>query len=202
MKSSLIRWWTWLLLAAGVLWLTGCAGVHTLDNTVQSFGQLPDFSSPATYRFERLPSQEHIGQAQIEAVADPVLYQAGFRRDDTNPRYSVSVDASVVRVLSPWADPWWNGWGWGYGPGRPFGRPFAPYGMWPGPGPDFPWFRREVSVVIRDLQLNRVVYETHAVNDGPWHNDANVLPAMFQAAMQGFPVPPPGPRVVSIQMAG
>jgi hypothetical protein len=27
-----------------------------------------------------------------------------------------------------------------------------------------------------------------------------VLPAMFQAALQGFPAPPPGPRVVNIQM--
>jgi hypothetical protein len=195
MKSSWIRWCGWLV-AASALWLSGCATTFTLDNTVQSFGQMADFAAPATYRFERLPSQEHVGQAQLEALADPILYQAGFRRDDANPRYSVTVNASIARVLSPWADPWWNGWGWGYG----YGRHFASYGMWS--GMDFPWFHREVSVVIRDLSSNRVVYETRAFNDGPWHNDASVLPAMFQAAMEGFPVPPPGPRVVNIQMAG
>ena len=195
MKSSWFRWWAWLP-AACALWLSGCASTYTLDNRVQSFSQLADFSTPAAYRFERLPSQEHVNQAQLEALVDPVLYQAGFRRDDANPRYSVSVSASIVRVLSPWADPWWNGGGWGYGYGRHYGF----YGMWS--GMDYPWYHRTVAVIIRELSSNRVVYETRAMNDGPWSDHANVLTAMFQAAMQGFPVPPPGPRVVNIQIAG
>jgi hypothetical protein len=194
MKSSLIRWWSWLL-TASALWLSGCASTYTIDNTVLSFSQLTDLATPATYRFERLPSQEHVNQLQLEALADPVLLQAGLRRDDANPRYSVTVNASMIRVLSPWADPWWNGWGWGYG----YGRHRAYYGMWS--GMDYPWYHREVNVIIRDLSSNRVVYETRAINDGPWHDDANVLPAMFQAAMHGFPAPPPGPRVVNIQLA-
>ncbi|GAB2601707.1 hypothetical protein GCM10027034_38660 [Ramlibacter solisilvae] len=189
------RWWAWLL-AASVLALAGCASTYTLDNTVQSFSQLAEAPAPSTYRFERLPSQQHIDHAALEALADPALYQAGFRRDDNNPRYSVQVSASVVRVLSPWADPWWNGWGWGYG----YGRHYAFYGMWS--GMDYPWYHREVNVIIRDLSSNRVVYETRAINDGPWRDQTYVLPAMFQAAMQGFPVPPPGPRVVNIQLAG
>jgi hypothetical protein len=195
MKSSLIRWWAWLLLAAGALWLSGCASTYTLDNRVQSFTQLTEVPTPATFRFERLPSQvQDLNQAQLEALADPALYQAGFRRDDANPRYSVHVSATIMRTLSPWADPWWNGWGWGYG----YGRHHAYYGMWS--GMDYPWYHREVSVIIRDLSSNRVVYETRAINDGPWHDSQNVLPAMFQAALQGFPAPPPGPRVVNIQM--
>jgi len=44
------------------------------------------------------------------------------------------------------------------------------------------------------------VYETHASNDGPWLDNRTVLPAMFEAAMQGFPNPPPGPRRVDIQV--
>ena len=63
-----------------------------------------------------------------------------------------------------------------------------------------PWFHRQVSVVLRDLATNRVVYETHAFNDGPWLDNRSVLPAMFQAAMQGFPTPPVGPRRVDIHV--
>ena len=45
-----------------------------------------------------------------------------------------------------------------------------------------------------------MVYETHAVNDGPWSDSQAVLPAMFQAALQGFPNPPQGVRRVDIQV--
>ena len=74
--------------------------------------------------------------------------------------------------------------------------------MWAKPWPawDSYWFRREVSVIVRELPSNRVVYETSALNDGPWYDSGAVLPAMFDAAMQGFPNPPPGPRRVDIQV--
>jgi hypothetical protein len=65
---------------------------------------------------------------------------------------------------------------------------------------DQPWFEREVAVVIREIPSNRVVYETHAANDGPLGDNTAVFPAMFQAAMQGFPVAPQGPRRVDIQV--
>ncbi|WP_253261902.1 hypothetical protein [Ramlibacter montanisoli] len=55
-------------------------------------------------------------------------------------------------------------------------------------------------MIVRELASNRVVYETRAVNDGPWLDNNAVLPAMFDAAMQGFPNPPPGPRRVDIQV--
>ena len=53
-------------------------------------------------------------------------------------------------------------------------------------------------MIVRELPTHRVVYETHAVNDGPWLDNRAVLPAMFEAAMQGFPNPPAGPRRVDI----
>ncbi len=37
---------------------------------------------------------------------------------------------------------------------------------------------------------------------GPWLDPATVLPAMFHAALQGFPNPPAGPRRVDIQLGG
>ena len=59
-----------------------------------------------------------------------------------------------------------------------------------------PWFLREVSVIVRELPSNQVVFESHASNDGPGIDNRSVLPAMFEAALQGFPNPPSGPRKV------
>lgn len=180
--------------------LAGCATGYLLDNHVQSFPTLPAVPANPTYRFERLPSQQASpGQSQLEALADPALFKAGFRRDDAAPRYSVQVTARVQPVLSPWADPWdgWGGWGMGFGRrglGVGFGGPF--------PRMERAWYHREVGVVVREVPSNRVAYETHATNDGPWADNASVLPAMFDAALQGFPNPPPGRRRVDIQVGG
>jgi hypothetical protein len=177
--------------------LAGCASTYTLDNTVQSFSQLQGVPAPATYRFERLPSQQDPAHAQLEAMADQALHAAGMRRDDTAPRYSVQVSARTQETLSPWADPWrpygwgWGGWGWRHHYGMGFGAHYEP-----------PWYHREVNVVVRELATNKVVYESRAVSDGPYFDAAKVFPAMFQAALQGFPNPPQGPRAVNIQIAG
>ena len=189
------------ILVLAAVTLSGCATGYLLDNNVQSFSSLPSLPPQPTYRFERLPSQQASpGQTQLEALADPALFKAGLRRDDAMPNYSVQVSARVQQALSPWADPWdrwggWGGWGGGFagrGIGIGFGGPF--------PRMERPWFVREVAVVVRELPSNRVVYETHAFNDGPWGNNATVLPAMFDAALQGFPVAPAGLRRVNIQL--
>jgi hypothetical protein len=200
MKSFFSARFTAFIAAAALLLLSGCASTYTLDNTVQSFSQLTALPAPATYRFERLPSQQEPSQAQLEALADAALNQAGLKRDDANPRYSVQVSARVQLEVSPWADPWDRGWGWGGG----FGWRHRHWGMGFGVGSAFdspPWYHREVNVIVRDLAANRVVFETRAINDGPWRESIHVLPAMFQAAMQGFPNPPPGPRTVNIELA-
>lgn len=196
------------LLAACVaaLVLTGCATSYLLDSRVVTYSDFTATPAPLTYRFERLPSQraEPAEQALLEEMADAALYQAGFRRDDANPRYSVRVAAQIQPVLSPYADPWdypfgWGwGWGWGFGYrgiGLGFGAPLFPR-------TDPAWHRREVSVIVRSLATNEVVYETRAISEGPWLAPRTVLPAMFQAALQGFPNPPPGPRRVDIRIGG
>ena len=199
MKSSFLRF-TGALAAFALLLLTGCASTYTLDNTVQSFSQIPALPQPATYRFERLPSQQSPQQQQLEAFADPALTAAGLRRDDASPRYSVQISARASQEISPFADPWgpyghfgMGGWGWhrhwGMGMGLGWGYP-----------PEPSWFHREVNVIVRDLSTNKVVYESRAINDGPYFNAPHVLPAMFSAAMQGFPNPPSGPRQVNIQI--
>jgi hypothetical protein len=185
------------LLAATVAVLSGCATGYLLDNQVQSFSQLQALPAQPSYRFERsLSQQADPAQQALEALADPALYKAGWRRDDAAPRFSVQVAARTERTLSPYADPW-DRFGWGLG----FGRRGFGLGLGGGfPVSDSPWFHREVSVTVRELGSNRVVYETHAVNDGPWMDNRSVLPAMFDAALQGFPNPPPGPRRVDIHV--
>lgn len=179
--------------------LSGCATGYLLDNQVQSFSHLATAPEPATYRFDRLPSQlADPTQQALEGLADPALHRAGLRRDDANPRYSVQVTARTARVLSPYADPW-DSWGgpWGF-PGRGVGVGFgwgAPFGRM-----ESPWYQREVGVLVRELATNQVVYETRAANNGPWMDNRTVIPAMFDAALQGFPNPPQGPRRVDIQV--
>jgi hypothetical protein len=205
MSHCVLRVLAWVTLAA--LLLSGCASGYLLDNTVQSFSGLTALPSEAGYRFERLPSQQSPAQAQLEALADPALLKAGLRRDDARPRYSVQVTARIQRVLSPWASPWdgwgWGGWGWGPGfwrhhhhhPGFGHFGHFGAFGRM-----ESPWYQREVEVIVRELPSNRAVFESRAFNDGPWLDHATVLAAMFQAVLQGFPNPPPGPRRVNIQI--
>jgi hypothetical protein len=181
-------------LLAGLL--GGCAGTgFLLDNDVRAFSSLPALPSPASYRFERMPSQNADPyQGGLEALADPALHKAGLRRDDAAPRYSVQVSARVQRTLSPWADPWDHmGFGWGFG-----GRSWGLHGGFP--RMDTPWFQREVQVVVRELVSGKVVFESQAANAGPWLDNRSVLPAMFEAALQGFPNPPQGPRRVDIHV--
>ena len=70
-----------LTLLCGALALTGCASVRLVDSDVQSFSQLSALPAPATYRFERLPSQQaQSGQQDtIEAQAAQALAKVGMR---------------------------------------------------------------------------------------------------------------------------
>lgn len=188
-----------------VLGLSGCATRWVVDSDVQSFSQLPAVPAGATYRFERLPSQQasEAAQQQLEAMAAPALENAGLRRDDASARYTAQIGARVTTELSPWADPWLYGpWGPRYGLGIGYGRGWYSGGWY---GPVFPqasnpWYAREVSIVLRELPSNRVVYETRARNDGPYNLSDRVLPVMFAAALQGFPNPPAGTRRVDLEI--
>ena len=198
-----------ILTAAALLTLlTGCATRWVVDSDVRSFSSLPaaDVAAGATYRFERLPSQQDgdgaRGAAAIEAMAAPALERTGLRRDDAGARYTAQIGARVTPTYSPWGDPGWGPWGPGPRFGLGYGRGWYGAGWY---GPAFPpaaspWYLREVGVVLRELPSNKVVYETRARNDGPYSADAAVLPVMFEAALQGFPTPPEGERRVNIEI--
>lgn len=186
--------------------LSGCATNWVVDSDVRSFSRLSaaPATADATYRFERLPSQQsnEAAQQSLESMASAALGNVGFRRDDAKPRYSAQIDARVDALLSPFADPLLYG---AYG-GRGFGAGLD-YGYRGFYGTAFPemansWCGREVSIVLRELASGQVVYETHASNDGPYNRSAAILSVMFEAALQGFPNPPAGERRVDIALPG
>jgi len=196
MKTRLLG----LLLLALVL--TGCSGMRIVDSDVRAFTAAQGVSVPATFRFEQLPSQQ--GEpAQRRALEDMVqaeLEKVGMRRDDTAPQYSVSFALRVERdARSPWGD---SPFGSGFYAGFPIMTRHGVVYQYPGPffAPDMPWYRREVSLLMRRLSDSQLVFETHANSDSYWSDDAAVIPAMFEAALRDFPNPAPGPRRVNIEI--
>ena len=205
MKSSLAKL---LGLIAALLVLSGCASTYLLDSTVQSFSQLTAMPSVATYRFERLPSQQSAGgaQLQLEAAAEPALAKAGWVRNDGAARYSVLIGSDVVtttQFVDPWVYSRFGPWGPYYGRRWAGGAGFYGWGpywsyrqdMW-----DRSYAQRQVSVLIRDLSNQQVVYETRAVHESRWPNDPALLTPMFDAALSSFPQPPAGVRQVNIEI--
>jgi len=192
-------------LLCAALALTGCASVRLVDSDVQSFSQLRAMPAPATYRFERLPSQQAQGAQQntIEAQAAQALAKVGMRLDPQGAgAYRVQAHARIDREMpADWYDPWWGGgWGpgWGVGLGGWGGRGF--YGGLAMRFPPPTLYRREVGLVVREAATAKVVYETHAVHEGIWTDNPAVFGAMFDAALTGFPTPPTGQRRVNVEI--
>jgi Domain of unknown function (DUF4136) len=238
-----------------VLQLAGCAGVRLVDSDVTAFSTLPaspaaSSSSPAatslpasasgtrtisatsatfsaTYRFERLPSQQTDAarQDRLEALAQSALDKVGLVRVGDAPgspkaRFTLQMGISVLRGSRPYWDDF------GVGLGAPFGPPFGShlggyvtvgvgspgyygghYSAFPGAfGGSLlylppPYYVREVSLVLREASSGAVVFESRAKHEGPWHDSLAILPAMFDAALQGFPQPPAGLRRVVVEIA-
>ncbi len=188
---------TALLFAAFLL--TGCSGMRVVDSQVNSFAPAT-VAAGSRYRFERLPSQQSnpAAQEQLEAMAEAALTKVGLVRDDQTASYSVQVSVTERAEQNALDHPalGWN-LGWRVGNG----------GVWMGRGPLFPGldvrtsYWREVGLVVRQRSTQAVVFESRASHDGPWADSEAVLPAMLNAALQGFPTPPTGMRRVNIEIA-
>ncbi len=189
-----MRWITLPLLCAA-LSLTGCASTRLVDSDVQSFSQLAGAPARPTYSFERLPSQQAQGaqQSAVEEQARLALGKVGLRKDSAAPFYRVQVHARIDRQAPPdWYDPWWGWGGWGTGSGFHGGLSMR------FPPPTL--YRREVGLILREAASGTVVYETHAVHEGVWTDNPAVFAAMFDAALNGFPTPPTGPRRIVLEI--
>ncbi len=197
-----------LLCGAAAAALAGCStGPRLVDGRVQSFSTLAALPAPATYRIERLPSQQAPGFAPIAALAEQALARAGLTRDDAAPRLLVQIGVQADTVARH--DPYYHApypyaaypgrpWGWGVGSGW-YGRGWGLHGSW-GLHPLPPLHRRAVSIMLRDAATQAVVYETSAVHEDVWVADPAVYGALFDAALSGFPQPPQGLRQVRLPL--
>ncbi len=220
----------WFLLVVTLSLLTGCAGVRLIDSEVSAFSKLATVAPASTYRFERLPSQQTdvARQDQLETIAQTALDKVGLRRVGDapgSPAALYSVQMTILQTQNSLPNGgWWPhfgipviigtsvvvgaahtrgryrhglgfglGLGYGYGYGYPYGFPY------PVASPTS--YLHDVALVMRDVASNTVVYETRAKHEGPWNDSMAILPAMFDAALQGFPAAPAGPRRVSVEVA-
>jgi hypothetical protein len=185
-------------MAVALVALAGCASLNSVDSDVSSFSRWPAGRSPATYAFERLPSQQaQPQQAQaIEAAARRAVEAAGFviAAEGAAPDVTIQLGARIAELdPSPFDDPFW------YGRLGPFHRPFVygrygrssfgpswRYSYW-GPGYDMPYYEREVGVLIRDKRSGEALYEARANSEGTAAAAPDLLAAMFSAALKDFP---------------
>lgn len=189
--------------------LGGCANTRMVGSEVNSFARWsPAPPAPgSSYRFERLLSQQaDISQARLEGLAQAALAKVGLQHNPQAASLSVQVSASSQPMLRSR----WDGGYYPYGSPNIFigggsGGGVSSVGVgfgfgFPLGGMDTPIYRREVSIVMRELRSNVAVYETRAVSEEPWLDTDPVLSAMLDAALRGFPVPPAGPRRVNVEI--
>jgi predicted small secreted protein len=216
-----------IFIAFAATLLTGCGTLRLVDSDVTSFSKWTDAApKPGTpYRFERLPSQQNAPtqQDELEALARTALAKVGMELNPDAARFSVQVTAVTQMIERPGYGPY-DGWG-GYGGYGGYGG-FGGYGGYGSRGSvflgggnrgsslsigfGFPigspmgftefYYRREVAIVMRNLQDQQITFETRALHDGVWRDTLNVLPAMLDSALLGFPEPPAGTRRINVEI--
>lgn len=192
--------------AVMALFMVGCSTTRVLENEVTAFynwNAAPPTPGTA-YRFERLPSQQVIGAQQdyVEERARTALAKVGMQMNPATARYSVQVRVStqVIERL-PYDGAGYDGFGFatpgvflgGGSQGAAFGMSF-PMRF------SEPYYRRELTLLMRDLGTHQVVFETRALSDGVQGETLSVLSAMLDAALRGFPQPPPGSYRINVQI--
>jgi hypothetical protein len=193
-----------LVWMTSALLLTGCATTRVVNSQVRAVATVPAGAQlqGAKYRFERLPLQAHNPEAGLaEQQAEQALAAVGLLRDDAQAQLSVQVGFNSEQYVY---DPAGR---WGAYPWRPYGSlGFGRNGAWGYnlgwgmPNPPQTDYRREVSLVLRDLRSGLVVYETHASHYGIWRDSEPIFATLFKAALANFPNPPAGVQRVNIEI--
>ena len=192
------------LVAVTVTALGGCAAMNQLSSEVSTFSQWPADRKPATYAFERLPSQQANPDQQrtLEDAAARAMESAGFTAaaDARSADVSVQLGARVnAQDRSPYDDPfWWRGGLYHSHFGRPHRAGGFGFGLGFGYGSgSLPSYEREVAVLIRDKKSGEPLYEARATNDGGSPSINSLLGAMYEAALKDFPAVGANPRRVT-----
>ena len=212
----MMRSLTLAALAAAALLLGGCAAMNQLNNEVSTYGAWPAERKPASFVFERLPSQQAHPERQqmLEDAALGALTDAGFApaTNANDAEYLMQLGARVA-LDAPWFDPdpmFWRGglrYGVGYGYGRGYGRwGRGPWGTGFGLGYGYGYgssasFERDVALLIRDRKTGALLYEARASNSGPSATIDRLLPPMFRAALKDFPAASPEPHTVTVPLS-
>jgi hypothetical protein len=200
--------WKSSITAATLLALAGCAALNNLGSEVSTYSQWPAERKPASYAFERLPSQQaNLEQQQmLEHAAARALELVGFTpaADPQSADVSVQLGARVnAQDRSPFDDPfWWHGGLYRTHAGRPFRIGGLGHGFGFGFGAFYatPSYEREVAVLIRDKKSAVPLYEARASNDGGSPSINTLLGAMYEAALKDFPAGGVNPRHVTTQI--
>ncbi len=191
------------LVTASLLGLAGCAGFGSVTSDVASYGAWPSERKPASFAFERLPSQAKNTQRQdkLEAAATAALERVGFSRapDTKHADVLVMTGARIsLEEANPWDDPFWwqyrNSF-WRHGPSvyaYPYPYSYYYFGN--------RRYDREVALVLRDRHSSEVLYEARASSNGATAGDAGLLGAMFEAALADFPRTNSEKHSVSVQL--
>ena len=196
----MLRAQTAIILVA-TLFLAACSGMRVVDSDVTAFSAWTAAPpAPGTrYRFERLPSQQSANaqQDRIEALATTSLSKVGMALSLLDARYSVQV-LLLTEIVQRYPEP---GFGFG-GPGVSIGGGSRGSSI----GLSFPigfgdsYYKRTVSILMRELSSQKVVFETRALHDGPSGDAFAILPAMLDSALLGFPQPPAGTRRINVEI--
>jgi hypothetical protein len=166
--------------------LAGCSGLRVVESDVTAFSAWtsvpPGPNTP--YRFERLPSQQ-VQAAQQDLIEGSAI--ASLANTQVAARYTGYGYGSPNVFLGA------GNFGSSVGFSFPFGGPFAT------PYPADLYYLREIRIQMRDLTDQKVVFETTALSDSPWGDGYALLPAIIDAALLGFPQPPPGTRRIKVE---
>ena len=199
MQHSGLRFKDLLCCALGVfslLVLGGCATTRIIDSEVRSFAGVTPPTQPASYRFERLPSQDlqSYAQERLETIAQPLLESVGLRKAVTEPKYALVMKASVEAIENPTYSRSWKRQQWLDRDG--FMR-LPSMGLMLEPS----WQRYSVSLVLRDIASSQTVFESSAQHMGPWSDTQQLLPAVIRAALSDYPRAQPQPHSVFIEVS-
>jgi hypothetical protein len=196
-----------MLLISLALALGGCASMRSVDSEVSTYSQWPAGRKPASYAFERLPSQQARADEQqaLEDAARRAIEAAGFTPSTDSAGADVSVQLSArlgAGAVYPYVDPfWWQAGlyhrrgGFGYGLG------FA------GPGLGFRWaapasYEREVALLMLDRSSGQALFEARASHSSSSSAAPEALwPALFEAALKDFPNGGVNPRRVTVELS-
>jgi len=182
--------------------LMGCAGTNRLQAEVNTYPQWPaglPTGQPA-YQWDRLPSLRSGPQARdqdaLEAAANAVLAQAGWRLDPTQAQWTVQVEGQTQRAPSPPPSNFNLGVGIGIGVGHGHIQLGS---IWP--AMQTPLDRSHVMVLIRPIGSGPIAYETRATREAWGQPNAEQWRALVQAALRDFPLNRAQQNTVTIDLA-